>query len=182
MTLEEAKAQMEKIKRLEFLKSEKRLKVLTPEELEAHAAELAAYKAKRANMLQEYNHCITFRADPLHITKITYRVNNSTKEASMRITRDNQLVNLTVYDKFILKMLGFTERKVSMKRKRRSELIHETFVKENIVVNGMQRNLTLLEGVVGKAGMMIKEPKARIFLYDGNFDLVFQRRSEYALA
>nr|GFB57759.1 hypothetical protein [Tanacetum cinerariifolium] len=57
-----------------------------------------------------------------------------------------------------------------------SERIHETFVKENIVVDGMQRNLTLPEGVVGKAGKVIKEPEAGIFLYNGNFDMVFQRR------
>nr|GEZ37260.1 hypothetical protein [Tanacetum cinerariifolium] len=74
------------------------------------------------------------------------------------------------------------ERKVGMKRKRWSELIHETFVKENILVDGVQRNLTILEGEVGKAGMVIKEPEAGIFLYNGNFDMVFQRRSEYALA
>ncbi|GKB00860.1 phospholipase-like protein [Tanacetum coccineum] len=146
MTLKDAKAQMEEIKRIEFLKAEKE-------------------KSEK-------------RADPLPITKICYRINNSIKEASMIITRDNQPLNLTVYDKFVQRMLGFSEwvkvhalaskvrstsrsvtqkskveRKVGMKRKRRSELIHETFIKENIVVDGMQRNLTLLEGVVGKAGM-----------------------------
>nr|GFA04088.1 hypothetical protein [Tanacetum cinerariifolium] len=52
MTLEENKAQMEEIKRLEFLKAKKekfkkRLKVLTPENLEAEATKLAAYEAKR---------------------------------------------------------------------------------------------------------------------------------------
>ncbi|GKE70634.1 hypothetical protein Tco_1528706, partial [Tanacetum coccineum] len=52
----------------------------------------------------------------------------------------------------------------------------------NIVVDGMQRNLTLHQGVVRKAGMVIKEPEAGIFLYNGNFDMVFQRRSEYCLA
>ncbi|GJY05374.1 hypothetical protein Tco_0371314, partial [Tanacetum coccineum] len=98
MTIEEAKAQMEEINRLEFLKAEKektekRLKVLTPEELEAREAELAAYEAKREKMLEEFNHYITFRADPLPITKISYRVNNSTKEAYIRIIRDNQPLN-----------------------------------------------------------------------------------------
>ncbi|GKG62540.1 hypothetical protein Tco_0634313, partial [Tanacetum coccineum] len=47
--------------------------------------------------------------DPLPITKISYRINNSTKEASMRIIRNNQPLNLTVYDRFVLKMLGFSE-------------------------------------------------------------------------
>nr|GEX15844.1 hypothetical protein [Tanacetum cinerariifolium] len=73
--------------------------------------------------------------------------------------------------------LPLAERKVGMKRKRRYELIHEVFVKESIIVDGMQRNLTLPKGVVGKAGMVIKEPKARIFLYNGDYDLVFQRRT-----
>ncbi|GKE48194.1 hypothetical protein Tco_1479452, partial [Tanacetum coccineum] len=54
---------MKEIKRLEFLKAEKekskkRLKVLTPKELEAQAAALATYEAKRAKMLEEYNHLI----------------------------------------------------------------------------------------------------------------------------
>nr|GEW67822.1 hypothetical protein [Tanacetum cinerariifolium] len=53
---EEAKAQIKEIKRLEFLKAEKeksvnKLKVMTPEELEAQAAELAAYEDKREKML-----------------------------------------------------------------------------------------------------------------------------------
>ncbi|GKA00134.1 hypothetical protein Tco_0672684 [Tanacetum coccineum] len=70
---------MEEIKRLEFLKAEKekyekRLKVLTLEELEDLAAELAAYKAKREKIQQEYNHYIAFTVDPLPITKISYRV------------------------------------------------------------------------------------------------------------
>ncbi|GKD79643.1 hypothetical protein Tco_1342264, partial [Tanacetum coccineum] len=43
------------------------------------------------------------------------------------------------------------------------------------------RNFSLPKGVVGKVGLVIKEPKARIFLYNGNFDLDFQRRTEYQL-
>ncbi|GJR19875.1 hypothetical protein Tco_0968402 [Tanacetum coccineum] len=94
MTLEDAKAQMEEMNRLAKLKakkgkSEKRLNVLTDEELKAHATKLAVYEAKRAKMLKEYNHCIRFRDDHLPITKISYRVKNSTKEATMRITRNN---------------------------------------------------------------------------------------------
>ncbi|GKB44067.1 hypothetical protein Tco_0889009 [Tanacetum coccineum] len=67
-------------------------------------------------------------------------------------------------------------KKVGMKRKR-NELFLEVFVKKNIIVDEMQRNLTLPEGVDGKAGMVIKEPEARIFLYNGNFDMI---DSEYA--
>nr|GEU89564.1 hypothetical protein [Tanacetum cinerariifolium] len=49
------------------------------------------------------------RDDLLPITKLSYKVNNSTKEATMRITRNNQPLNLTVYDKFMLKKLRFSE-------------------------------------------------------------------------
>ncbi|GJX11545.1 hypothetical protein Tco_0201404 [Tanacetum coccineum] len=62
MTLEDAKAQMEEIKRLADLKakkqkSEMKLKrVLTVQELKARAAELAAYVEKRVEMIEEYNH------------------------------------------------------------------------------------------------------------------------------
>ncbi|GKE06643.1 hypothetical protein Tco_1398661, partial [Tanacetum coccineum] len=114
MTLEDAKAQMEEIKRLADLKAkkekyEKKLKrVLIAQELKARAVELAAYKAKRAKMM-EYTHCINFRDDPLPITKFSYRANNSTKEATMRIVRNNQPLNLMVYEKFVLKKLGFTK-------------------------------------------------------------------------
>ncbi|GKD50611.1 hypothetical protein Tco_1279587, partial [Tanacetum coccineum] len=211
ITIEDAKAQMEEIKRLAALKrekeeSEKRLKVLTPEELEAQAAELAAYEAKRAKMLKEYNNCINFRFDPLPITKISYRVNNSTKEACMRITRNNQPLNLTMYDKFVLKMLGFSEwlevhdlaskvksksnylllknpkAKFQWKIRRSSEIIKEVFVKEDIMVDGMHRNLVPPPGVVGSKGLVIKEPESGIFFYNGKFDLVFQREEEFHLA
>ncbi|GJX12936.1 reverse transcriptase domain-containing protein [Tanacetum coccineum] len=78
-------------------------------EVKAQEEELAAYEAKRAKMMEEYNHCITFGDYPLPITKFSYRVNNSIKEATMRITRNNQPLNLKIYDKFVLKKLGFTE-------------------------------------------------------------------------
>nr|GEX30026.1 hypothetical protein [Tanacetum cinerariifolium] len=148
LALEEAKLQIQEIKRLAELKAEKekskkKLKmVLTPEQQKAQEKELAAYEVKRAKMMEEYNHYITFRDDPLPITKFSYRVNNSTKEATMRITRNNRPLNLKIYD----------------------------------------RNLALPKGVVGKVGLVIREPKAGIFLYNRNFDLVFQRRSEYCLA
>ncbi|GKF77756.1 hypothetical protein Tco_0230226, partial [Tanacetum coccineum] len=66
-------------------KSEKKLKrVMTSQELKAQVVELAAYEAKRVKMMDKYNRCINFRDDPLPITKFSYRVNNSTKEATMR--------------------------------------------------------------------------------------------------
>nr|GEV01961.1 hypothetical protein [Tanacetum cinerariifolium] len=36
--------------------------------------------------------------------------------------------------------------------------------------------------VEGTRGLVIKEPKSRIFFYNGNFDLVFQREEEFHLA
>ncbi|GKF16373.1 hypothetical protein Tco_0061291, partial [Tanacetum coccineum] len=109
----------------------------------------------------------------------------------MRITRGNDPLNLTVYEKFRLKTLGFSEwlevhalaskskgKSIDLllqslrakfqwvltqakalgippppelstfgvsindrKRKRSSEILQEVFVKENVVVDGMQRNL-----------------------------------------
>ncbi|GKD39157.1 hypothetical protein Tco_1259364, partial [Tanacetum coccineum] len=115
LTLEEAKLQMQEIKRLAKLKakkekSEKKLKkVLTPEQRKAQEEELAASEAKRAKMIEEYKHCITFTDDPLPITKFSYRVNNFIKEATMRIVRNNHPFNLIVYEKFILKKLAFIE-------------------------------------------------------------------------
>nr|GEU73976.1 retrovirus-related Pol polyprotein from transposon TNT 1-94 [Tanacetum cinerariifolium] len=130
-------------------------------------------------------------------------IENLTKQASIRITRNNHPFNLIVYDKFVLKMLEFsewlevhdlaykalklgipplpqltvvelspTQRKVNLKRNKRSELIHQVFVKENIVVDGMQRKLSLPEGVVGKDGMVIKEPEVGSFLHNDNFDMM----------
>ncbi|GKE38310.1 hypothetical protein Tco_1461715, partial [Tanacetum coccineum] len=88
-------------------------KQLTHEDIMAQVREmkrLADLKAKKekAKMLEEFNMCIHERTNPLPITKISYRVNSS-KEASMRITRGNDPPNLTVYDKFILRTLRFSE-------------------------------------------------------------------------
>nr|GEU94511.1 hypothetical protein [Tanacetum cinerariifolium] len=69
----------------------------------------------------------------------------------------------------------------SKKRKRNAEMIQEVFVKENIMVDCMHRNFSLREGVVGKTGLVIRELVAGIFLYNENFDLVFQQRSDRQL-
>ncbi|GJT44016.1 kinase-like domain, phloem protein 2-like protein [Tanacetum coccineum] len=111
MTIEKAKAQMEELRRIELLKAEKEkserelLKMLNPTTIKAQTLKLAEYEAKRSKMIREYNDCITKRLDPLPITKIS----KSTKDATMRITRDNDPTTLTVYEKFGLKMLGLTE-------------------------------------------------------------------------
>nr|GEY09255.1 hypothetical protein [Tanacetum cinerariifolium] len=174
LTLEEAKLQMQEIKRLADLKakkekSDKKLKkVMTPEELKAQEVELAAYEAKRAKMMKEYNHCMNFKEDHLTITKFSYRVNNSTKEATMRVTRNNQPLSL--------------KKKAHKKRKRRAELIHEVFVKENIVMDGMHMNLVPPARVVRSVGLVINELEFGIFCYNENYDLVFQMENEFHLA
>ncbi|GJW08454.1 hypothetical protein Tco_1570877 [Tanacetum coccineum] len=131
----------------------------------------------------------------------SYMVNNSTKESTMRITRNNKPLNLKVYDKFVLKKLGFTEwlelhtlafrvqtksndqeKKEAMKRKRRVELVHKVFVKEDIMADGMHKNLVPPERVVRLEGLVIREPESWISIYNGNFDLVFQREEKFHLA
>ncbi|GKC89235.1 hypothetical protein Tco_1149884 [Tanacetum coccineum] len=46
----------------------------------------------------------------------------------------------------------------------------------------MHWNLIPPSGVKGSRGLVIREPKARIFFYNGNFDFVFQREEEFHLA
>ncbi|GKC75848.1 hypothetical protein Tco_1126622 [Tanacetum coccineum] len=102
MSLEVAKAQLIEIKRLVDLKAEQekteqKLKALSNKELEAQSAQLAAYEAKRKRMLEEYNHYITFRVNPLPITKISYKIDKVNKFATLIIERNNQPLSLTVY-------------------------------------------------------------------------------------
>ncbi|GJX44497.1 hypothetical protein Tco_0261173 [Tanacetum coccineum] len=136
-------------------------------ELEEELAKIEAKRVQHMNkMRDEYNLCIKFRDDTLPITNFSYRINKSSKLAIMRITRNNQPLNLKVFDRFVLKMLGFTEwleLHTEKKRKIKAEVLHEVFVKEKNIVGGMQRNLSFPDGVVGKAGLAIKEPKNGIF-------------------
>nr|GEZ86603.1 hypothetical protein [Tanacetum cinerariifolium] len=118
---------------------------------------MAAYKSKSAKMMKQYNHCITFIYDHLPITKFSYMVNKSTKEATMMITRNNQRLNLkwvaTQAGKLGIpptpKLTTFELPSVSKKRKRMVEIIKDVFFKDGIVVDGMHRNLVPSEGVVG---------------------------------
>nr|GEY11428.1 hypothetical protein [Tanacetum cinerariifolium] len=110
MTVKEVKAQIKERKRLELLKAEKEesekqlLKMINPTTVRAQTLKLAEYEAKRLKMIREYNDCITKRLYPLLITKINYTISKQTKEATMRITRDNDLITLSVYERFGLKM------------------------------------------------------------------------------
>ncbi|GJT03441.1 hypothetical protein Tco_0824610 [Tanacetum coccineum] len=157
-------------------KSEKKLKKLSLADIQAQAQKLAKFEAKRKKLLDEYNHYIIYRADKLLITKIIYKIDRVTKDATMRIERNKQPLSLTVHENFKLKQLGFNEwieihalaskvksksntapKSQGQKRKRSSEIIHEVFVKDNIVVDGMQRNLVPLRGVEGTRGLVIKD-------------------------
>ncbi|GJW02183.1 hypothetical protein Tco_1561039, partial [Tanacetum coccineum] len=109
---------------------------------------------------------------------------NSSNEATMRITRGNDPLNVTIHDKSRLKTLGFSKwlecvlsqakalgipppHEVSTfgdsindrKRKRSSEILQEVFVKENVVVDGMHRNIIPPPGVEGRKGLVIRELK-----------------------
>ncbi|GJZ73706.1 hypothetical protein Tco_0637852 [Tanacetum coccineum] len=116
------------------------------------------------------------KADELSITKISYRVISSSNDATMKIKRGNDPLNVVVHNKFRLKTLGFKPNSIwviaheqkklgsstsylkliqtfgismdDMKRKRSSEILQEVFVKETIVVDGMHRNLTPPPGIV----------------------------------
>ncbi|GJX94789.1 hypothetical protein Tco_0349375 [Tanacetum coccineum] len=110
-------------------------------------------------MMEEYNHQISFRADTLPITKISYVV-NSRKEATIKITRGDNPLNLIVYPNFRLKQLGFSEwleaKRLGLppppelatfgltaeeKKRKRIEFIKEVFLTADVKVDRMDRNL-----------------------------------------
>ncbi|GKE23969.1 hypothetical protein Tco_1435481 [Tanacetum coccineum] len=57
---------------------------------------------------------------------------------------------------------------VDKKRKRSSEILEEVFVKENVAVDGMHRNLVPPPGIEGRQGLVIREPELGIFFYNEN--------------
>nr|GEY88087.1 hypothetical protein [Tanacetum cinerariifolium] len=89
-------------------KNEELRKLFNPATLKAQAQKWTGHEAKKAKMMQEYKHHISFRANTLPITKINYVV-NSKKEATMKITRGDNPLNLVVHPNFKLKTLGFSE-------------------------------------------------------------------------
>nr|GEV05095.1 hypothetical protein [Tanacetum cinerariifolium] len=168
-------------------------------------------------------------ADPPPIIKISYTV-NSNKEATIKITIGDNLLNLIIHPYFRLKSLGFSEwlevhalaskktRKsndmllqslrekfqwvidqakkpglppplalvtfrmtAEEKKKKRTEFLKKVFVTEDTKVDGMGKNLIPPSGVVLIEGLVIKEPKSRIFYMNRNTDIAFQRESEFHL-
>ncbi|GJT83624.1 hypothetical protein Tco_1057966 [Tanacetum coccineum] len=114
MSQEELNNQIKELKRISDLKAQKDKfeqelrKMFNQATLKAHAKKWTEHDAKKAKILEEYNHQISFRADPLPITKISYTVNTN-KEATMKIIRGDNPLNLIVHPNFRLKSMGFSE-------------------------------------------------------------------------
>nr|GEV17735.1 reverse transcriptase domain-containing protein [Tanacetum cinerariifolium] len=87
---------------------EQQKKLLNPATLKDQAEKWIEHEAKMAKMMEEYKRQISFRADTLPIIKIKYVV-NFRKEATMKITRGDNPLNLVVHPNFRLKTLGFSE-------------------------------------------------------------------------
>nr|GEU46934.1 hypothetical protein [Tanacetum cinerariifolium] len=59
------------------------------------------------------------------------------------------------------------------KKKKRLKFLQEVFITENITVDEMQRNLIPPPGVVPIEGLVINEPKSRIFFISRITDIAF---------
>ncbi|GJT67741.1 hypothetical protein Tco_1019221 [Tanacetum coccineum] len=57
------------------------------------------------------------------------------------------------------------------RKRKRIEILKEVFVKENVVVDGMHKNLVPPPGIEGRQGLVIREPESGIFFYNRNWDL-----------
>ncbi|GKD39557.1 hypothetical protein Tco_1259764 [Tanacetum coccineum] len=168
---------------------EKKLKRLTSAQLKAQEQVLTEIETKRIQHLnksrEEYKHYISFKDDPLPITKFNYRL-HSLASKRQNATNDQFLKNLKAKFKWVantidklgilppLQLTDFELPPAERKRKRVAEIIKEVFVSEDIVVDRMHINLNLPHRITtGTTGQLIKEPEARIFLYNGKFDLIF---------
>ncbi|GKA54371.1 hypothetical protein Tco_0753320 [Tanacetum coccineum] len=82
----------------------------------------------------------------------------------MDVEKLNEMVNKIDKTLKIREHLKRLEEYVA-KRKRRTELVQEVFVKEDIVVDRMHMNLTLPQGITGgSAGQVFKEPRVEILI------------------
>ncbi|GJS54713.1 hypothetical protein Tco_0628075 [Tanacetum coccineum] len=57
------------------------------------------------------------------------------------------------------------------KKRKRTKILEEVFVKENIMVDGMHRNLVPPLGIEDRQGLVIRELESGIFFYNGNWVL-----------
>ncbi|GJW82355.1 hypothetical protein Tco_0146330 [Tanacetum coccineum] len=133
----------------------------------------------------------------------TEYVLNPNKEATMKITRGDNPLNLIVHPNFRLRTMGFSEwlevHALASKKSRKSNdmLLQSLRAKFQWVINqakklglspppalatfGMTEPGSSL-GIKGRQGLVIREPVSGIFFYNGNWDLVFQREEEFHLA
>ncbi|GJX53591.1 hypothetical protein Tco_0281960 [Tanacetum coccineum] len=144
-------------------------------------------------------------ADTLPITKISYVV-NSRKEATIKITRGDNPLNLVVHSNFRLKTLGFSEwLEVHALTSKKTGTLNNLFLQSlrakfqwvinqakrlglpsspeltTFGVDGMDRNLIPPSGIMPIQGVVINEPESGIFFMNGNTDIGFQRESEFHL-
>ncbi|GJY60996.1 hypothetical protein Tco_0461653 [Tanacetum coccineum] len=120
------------------------------------------------------------------------------KEETRKITRGNNPLNLIVRPNFRLKTLGFSEwlevhalasKKsgtlnnllLQKKKRKRTKLIKEVFVTENVRVDGMDMNLIPPPRIMPIQGLVINKQESRIFFMNGNTDIGFQRENEFHL-
>nr|GEX91347.1 hypothetical protein [Tanacetum cinerariifolium] len=173
--------------------------------LKAQAKKWTEHEANKAKILEEYNHQISLRADPLPIIKIIDTV-NSNKEASMKIIRGDNPLNLILHPNFRLKSLGFSEwlkvHALASKNTGKSNdmVIQSLRAKFQWVmdqakklglpppsalatVDGMNMNLIPPPRFMPIEGLVIKEPESGIFYMNRNrnTDVVFYRESEFHL-
>nr|GEV98073.1 hypothetical protein [Tanacetum cinerariifolium] len=205
---EEYNNQIREMKRLKDLKAEQEKsehelrKLFNLATLKAQAHKWTEHEAKKAKMMKEYKNHISFRADTLPVTKIRYAV-NSRKEATIKITRGDNPLNLVVHPNFRLKTLGFSEwPKVHALASKKSEtsnniLLQSLRAKFQWVINQAKRlgippppelatfGLTAEEkkgrGLSYLRSVVINEPESGIFFMNGNTNIGFQRKSEFHL-
>nr|GEW12434.1 hypothetical protein [Tanacetum cinerariifolium] len=152
--------------------SEEFKKLMNPATFKAQALKWEEHEEKKEKMLKEFNKCISERSDPLPITKISYVVNSS-KTATMRITRDKDPLNLRA------KRLGLPPSPelatfgLTAEERKRLEFLREVFVTKDVRVDGINRNLIPPPGVVPIEALVIKEPESGIFFMNRNTDLAF---------
>nr|GEW97002.1 reverse transcriptase domain-containing protein [Tanacetum cinerariifolium] len=113
-------------------------------------SDLKAQKDKSEQELRKFFNQATLKAqakntDPLPITKISYTI-NSNKEATMKITRGDNYLNLIIHPNFRLKSLGFSEW-LENQIKVDSEIADEMFKKMIYVIEAMSDCIKVMKGL-----------------------------------
>ncbi|GJU51031.1 hypothetical protein Tco_1220586 [Tanacetum coccineum] len=161
------------LKEQEKKSNEELKKLLNPATFKAQALKWEEHEEKKAKMLKEFNKCISERTNPLPITKISYVVNSS-KTATMRITRDKDPLNLRVYPDFRLRMLGFNE---WLEAKRLGLPPPPELATFGLTTEEKKKE----KDIVPQRWLVIKESESGIFFINKNMDIAFQRESEFHL-